>query len=350
MNAQRNLFKQAQTGLDRLGERLMRVVRGLSSAAFEPCRVPSPVPVPVRRPRPFSKVVVPALLAALMVMPISAFAWHDDWNRTALGGDLVEVRVKVDGETAPLYVRPGEWSKRYVQAFQGRNYSLELRNRTDRRIGVAISVDGINVVNGERSNLGSNEGMYVLDPYERAEIRGWRTSLEQVRRFVFVDEERSYASRTDQANGDMGWIRVHAFRESRPAIRWQRDYRGLYDGPANGGPTSELQEDPARREGEESRGGASNESPAPSAKEQAGRLDAMRSAPQADAFPGTGWGEKRRDVVQRVDFRAERTATDRLVFRYEYASGLRALGIDLRRNRLRDREDGELGFAKSPRW
>ena len=39
--------------------------------------------------------------------------------------------------------------------------------------------------------------------------------------------------------------------------------------------------------------------------------------------------------------------------RYEYAAGLRALGIfpnHPNRDRLRDRDNGELGFAKPPRW
>ena len=74
-------------------------------------------------------------------------------------------------------------------------------------------------------------------------------------------------------------------------------------------------------------------------------------APRAEgAFPGTGWGEHRSDPVQRVEFTAERRAADTIVFRYEYASGLRALGIIRHRDRLRDRDNGELGFAKPPRW
>jgi hypothetical protein len=48
----------------------------------------------------------------------------------------------------------------------------------------------------------------------------------------------------------------------------------------------------------------------------------------------------------------EPVATDQLVFRYEYASGLRALGIEPRssRDRLWERDRGELGFAQPPRW
>ena len=45
------------------------------------------------------------------------------------------------------------------------------------------------------------------------QVRGWRTSLEDVRRFTFVDERGSYAARTGRANGKMGWIQAWAYRE-----------------------------------------------------------------------------------------------------------------------------------------
>ena len=41
---------------------------------------------------------------------------------------------------------------------------------------------------------------------------------------------------------------------------------------------------------------------------------------------------------------------DHLVLRYEYASGLIALGIFPDGDRLRDRDRGELSFARPPRW
>ena len=74
------------------------------------------------------------------------------------------------------------------------------------------------------------------------------------------------------------------------------------------------------------------------------------AAPQAEAYPGTGWGERRQDLVRETSFVAAATAGDHLVFRYEYAPGLRALGIALDGDRLRNRERGELGFAKPPKW
>ena len=52
-----------------------------------------------------------------------------------------------------------------------------------------------------------------------------------------------------------------------------------------------------------------------------------------------------------MEFNPEAQATDHLALRYEYESGLRALGIfPERRYRLWEREDGRLGFAQPPRW
>jgi len=182
----------------------------------------------------------------------------------------------------------------------------------------------------------------LLDPFESAVIRGWRTSLDDVRQFVFVDEQRSYATRTGQANGDMGWIRVAAFEEQRPQA-WGH-IKSLYRGggePAPSAPAPESNSDGARRESDQKaqRGAQPNS--------QGLARDEARGD---ESFPGTGWGERREDHVNRVEFLAASTPTDQLVLRYEYADGLRALGIQPRTRRVWDREQGELGFARPPQW
>lgn len=298
-------------------------------------------------------------------LPVAnAVAYPETYARTVADGRLVDVQIKVDGSDVPLYFAPGRFDRHYFQAFAGRNYSLVLRNNTDTRIGVLIAVDGINVVNGERTSLGSTDPMYVLDPWEQAEIRGWRSSLDDVRRFVFVDEKRSYASRTGQANSDMGWIRVNAFREFHTVSwwnGWNKKMSGYRDGgsnapraeaapPANEGaaPAPSVENLPAPNDGRlEMQKGAERERRATSPQSSGESKDALGDGGQS--FPGTGWGDRRHDPVRRVEFTAERTATDRLVFRYEYASGLQALGIFTDRDRLRER-DGQVGFAKPPRW
>jgi len=285
------------------------------------------------------------IVLALAAPPARA---HDDgatgWDRSARG-HLVDVQVLVEGRSAPLYFAPGHWDRRYFEAFRGRNYALRLRNLTGNRIGVLISVDGLNVVNGERSRQGRDEAMYVLDPWESATIRGWRTSLDEVRRFVFVDEARSYASRTGQANGDMGWIRVLAFAERGTRVTRPRPV--LYDG--HGHQEKGRMEDAAPAAPE------ANEAPLATDRVQSESVprcsEKSLAGGRADqAYPGTGWGERREDHVSETWFVAAATPADRLVFRYEYASGLLALGIHPEGRRLEQRERGELGFAPPPRW
>lgn len=294
-----------------------------------------------------------ALAAAGALTATPARAWYDAQNITWADGQLVDVQLRVAGQAAPLFLSPEGANRKYFEAFAGRNYSVVLRNNTGSRVGVLIAVDGLNVVNGEKSRLAGTEPMYVLDAYETATIDGWRTSLDDIRRFVFVDEKRSYASRTGQANGDMGWIRVQAYREQRAF--WQpRSSRWIEDSRRDA-PRAERS-----REGVDEPMAAA---PAPTVqgetKSLPGRAKAQSlnssesdqmSERSGGSFPGTGWGDHRSDPVQRVEFTAERRATDQLSFRYEYASGLRALGIFPGRDRLRERDNGELGFAKPPRW
>ena len=289
-----------------------------------------------------------ACAAAFLAPAAHADVWSGgDWSQ----GSLVEVQIRVDGAPAPLYRAPDRDDRRYVEAIAGGHYVIVVRNLTGERVGVLLSVDGLNVVSGDRSALSPNEAMYVLGPHERASIRGWRTSLDEVRRFVFVDERRSYAERTGQANGDMGWIRVLAFRECAPvAIRPFR-YRGaagfrdtpsdlplVGDQPREGANSAPLDKAEPR-----------SEARAQAAPEEA-KSGGMAFRDDGGSFPGTGWGEARRDHVRLVDFRPEGRATDQLIVRYEYAPGLVALGVLPDDDRLRDREQGALDFARPPRW
>jgi hypothetical protein len=303
-----------------------------------------------------------SMLALLAAGPALAWDQHD-WddpsvrlNDSWVDGQLVDVQIRVAGEAAPLFYAPGRFDRHYLQAFAGRNYAIVLKNNTGRRIAVLLAVDGLNVVNGEISSLRSTEPMYVLGPWEQATIRGWRASLDEVRKFVFVDERRSYAQRTGQANSDMGWIRVLAFREQLTWWQNRGSDWGRVKQQVDGGPSSSLPPlDAPHAKSEESKDAA----PPPVA--QAPQASGRAVAPEAQdnmargneqGFPGTGWGERREDRVQRVQFTPEPVALDRILFRYEYASGLAALGIDPSRRGWQDRlatRDGGQGFAKPPR-
>lgn len=309
------------------------------------------------------RIAIAGGLATILVLSVAAIPASagrhrpdDRWNRDrTIHGNLVDVQILVGGRSVPLYESPERGDRRYFEAARDRNYAVHVHNRTGRRIGVLIVVDGLNVVNGKRSGLASGEPMYVLSPWESSTIRGWRTSLDDVRQFVFVDEERSYASRTDQANGDMGWIRVLAFEEQRPVacfpmpeVRARDEILREYESSGDAPRSSEAAPD---RDADAPMPAA----PPPGSSEAKQRaalpkaqLDAREG--RAEPVPGTGWGEHRHDRVREVWFEAMAGASDHIVLRYEYENGLRALGIYASRDRVRERERGEFGFAQPPRW
>jgi hypothetical protein len=251
-------------------------------------------------------------------------------NATPAAGAWVSVNVEVAGRTTPLYAS-SDGSRYYVEARQGQNYSLHLSNRTGERLAVEISVDGLNVISGERSTGGLGR-MYVLAPWESTSIQGWRTSLESVRRFTFVDEKVSYAARAGKANGKMGWIEVAVHREIRPvAEELDRDeWKDAREG--------------ARRDGGSSNEKSADAQAAPAPKPEAPAAGAGRS------YPGTGWGDRLNDSVRLVDFNPQPTPVERVTLRYEYRATLQALGVLPSVDRLTQRERGDLGFVPPPRW
>ena len=285
-----------------------------------------------------------SILRISWLMVVAAAAPAVAWEPMERGS-WVALQVEVGGRAAPLYAS-ADGNRYYVEARQGRDYALRLENRTGERVAVEINVDGLNVISGERDTAAPDR-MYVLDPWERTEIRGWRTSLDEVRRFTFVDEQASYAARSDKANGKMGWIEMAVYRArtrhrrqvtEEKQQRHKRDRRPATEPPATEPPAAADAEAP-RGAMEESHRGETADAARPSVG-GAGRK----------SYPGTGWGDATEDRVRLVDFHAESVPVERLTVRYEYRDALYALGVlPGRRSRLEERERGEYGFAQPPR-
>jgi hypothetical protein len=153
------------------------------------------------------------LLSSWLLLVLVSPGLQADWrpqDRYLIDLDVVGER----GRELPQYPvdRGGPSYRAYLEARRGAEYGLRLRNRSGERIGLVIAVDGRNILNGKRSELGPDEPMYVLEPRERAEYDGWRVGRDRVHRFYFTDAGDSYAA----AWGDhsaMGVIAVAVYRE-----------------------------------------------------------------------------------------------------------------------------------------
>ena len=101
---------------------------------------------------------------------------------------------------------------------KGDRYSIQVTNRSDRRIGVVIAVDGRNIINGKKSDLKRNERMYIIGPYESNTFEGWRTGMDRTNRFYFTEQSDSYAEKVFADASAMGTIALAVYREKLPEI------------------------------------------------------------------------------------------------------------------------------------
>jgi hypothetical protein len=214
---------------------------------------------------------------------------------TAHAGNLIDVQVvdKNTGRTLPLYSRQG---KSWVAGMPGERYSIRLVNRTGSRVLGVLSVDGVNAITGDTA--ATSQSGYVLDPYQSAEIAGWRKSNSEVARFYFTPLPDSYAARTDRPE-NVGVIGVAAFRE--------------YEEPVEISENQPYQDKSAR-----------DSARAPAAPAASAGMLAKR----AEERLGTGHGERETSVVSQTSFRRASNSPDQVTsIWYDSRERLAALGI-----------------------
>jgi len=189
----------------------------------------------------------------------------------------------------PLYRHSAPGIQRaYLEAVKGEPYAIRVRNRSDRRIGLVIAVDGRNIISGDKSYLGPNERMYILNPYQQSVYKGWRTGKNRVNNFYFTDAADSYAD----AWGDhsaMGVIAVAAFKEIRQHSHGPKEFYG--------NKRSQSTEQRSQR------------------------------APRAESQPGTGFGDEEYSPSRRVSFTPEKHPMVKHFIKYEWHNTLCRKGI-----------------------
>jgi hypothetical protein len=222
--------------------------------------------------------------------------------RPQYGGFGVE--VVVDG--SPLEVLYGR-GRGYVEAREGAEYDLVIRNPLPERVAVALSVDGLNTIDARRTTAW-NASKWVIEPYGTIRISGWQMSSTRARRFYFTTERESYAARLGRAS-DLGVITAVFFRESRP-------YRYIPP-PDPIGPQSRSEQQP---DSDSPRRGADK------ARESASGAIAGRP-PRDDENAATGIGRSVEYDVEWINMNLERTPAAEVTIRYEYRDALIRLGV-----------------------
>lgn len=163
----------------------------------------------------------------------------------ALAGPPVEVEIfdRETGRVLPVYWHEGE---RHVAGEPGHEYEIRLRNRGHGRVLAVTSVDGVNVITGRTA--APDQGGYVVDPYRRLEIDGWRKNMDEVAAFYFTALPDSYAARTGRPD-NVGVIGVALFCERAYAPMLERESAASADAaPAPAQKSAERSAGLARQE------------------------------------------------------------------------------------------------------
>ncbi|NIJ74665.1 MULTISPECIES: hypothetical protein [unclassified Xanthomonas] len=152
-----------------------------------------------------------AVLAFALVC-IGGLCGFRPWPSPPASAPAVQLQV-IDRDAGEAPLPAHAWrGERWIAATPGHRYALRLTNLTGARVLVVLSVDGVNAVSGQTA--ASDQRGYVLAPWQRTEIAGWRKSSEDVAQFVFTDLEDSYAARTGRPR-NVGVIGMAVFDEAR---------------------------------------------------------------------------------------------------------------------------------------
>ena len=242
-----------------------------------------------------------------------------------------KMEVIVNGRPLAEYYARG---RTYVEALQGAEYELRLRNSSPDRVAVALSVDGLNTIDARHTSAW-NASKWVIEPYQTITISGWQMSSERARHFYFTNERDSYGAKLGQT-ANLGVISAVFFRE-----------RGRI--------TPVTPPKPIYRDRDSDRSMRSQEAPSSKSGGESGGTGAARDnrrimpAPDED-YAATGIGRSVRHDVRWVDMDLDSRPAAEVTVRYEYYSALLRLGVIPRPREpypLYRREDSR-GFSPEP--
>jgi hypothetical protein len=99
--------------------------------------------------------------------------------------------------------------KGYVIGEAGHRYSIVVRNNTNVRLEVVLSVDGLDVIDGKPAAFGKSG--YVIAPHATLTVDGFRQSMDEVAAFRFGSVSQSYANKKYGDTRSVGVIGLAVF-------------------------------------------------------------------------------------------------------------------------------------------
>lgn len=135
-------------------------------------------------------------------------SYYTTSGRRRAAGGLVEWGVKSGFGTLRSY----HWNKkRFVAGRDGSDYSIVVKSHARSRLEIVLSVDGLDVLDGKPAS--TKKRGYILWPGQTLEVKGWRTSENQVASFQFSSVADSYSNLKHGTTRNIGVIGMGVFTE-----------------------------------------------------------------------------------------------------------------------------------------
>lgn len=226
----------------------------------------------------------------------------------AAGQDGFELEILVNSNPAPEYFHNG---KNYIEAIKDREYLVRLRNPFNRRVAVALAVDGLNTIDAQHTTA-LNAKKWVLGPYETIVIAGWQVNQKEAKRFFFTSEEKSYGKWLGHEQ-DLGVISAVFYKEKICFEPHQALSQDMHKSRSAGNLKDSGRAPTESNEGADRSTMASNEAAAP--------------VPKKDDYAATGMGQRNDHPIQWVSMELEPTPAATISLRYEFRPVLVKMGI-----------------------
>jgi hypothetical protein len=117
------------------------------------------------------------------------------------------VDITINGRSVAEHSKNG---KTYIEAKDGSNYAIKIRNNSWKTIKAVVTVDGFSVINDDKNDY--NTG-YIIKGHTQILVKGFRTSDDTEAEFTFTTKGDSRAQKVQGYAKDSGVIGVRVFEE-----------------------------------------------------------------------------------------------------------------------------------------
>jgi len=140
-----------------------------------------------------------------------AAPWRRGWPLLPPSTEsLISIGLKdQSGRFLPGLIVGDRW---FVIGEEGRRYSIVIRNKTNLRLEIVLSVDGLDVIDGRKASV-SKPG-YIMAPHSQLKVEGFRQNMDAVAAFRFSPVRESYAAEKYHNTKNVGIIGVAIFNEA----------------------------------------------------------------------------------------------------------------------------------------